>query len=719
MKRLFSIILLIAVGSSAFGAADLYYFGGSAFTAFADEPSEPAAPTDPGDPIAPVSNEIAAENVSLEYETISFNGGARKPSVTVKLGETALRAGIDFTVTYPEDCVNAGMKTVVVSGKGSCKGEARVSYTILPLDCANDPDVTVEVSDCRWNGLPQYPEITVKIGDYVIPKTDYAVSLSDNTEVSAETKKALCKLKFRGNCTGERTEEFSVLKKKAEGIQIDVAAKPGKTVSIDLTPIKPAGAIFGNPVFLTSDFSSDSQPRIAFNMLRFTLNPSQERIASIAIPMTNIVNSEDSWLEVYIEPVDKEVPNLVLKPLAKRYDGKPFTVSDLNDSGSYAYINGQVLEGEWSFITMSSSGLTMPCEKALLPVMFTPDDPQYSHTYGLISASILRKEANLFEVDCDTTKLDIGEILNITAKGIPDGFDGSVAVTAAEEDEFSILSEDETADGKKFEIRFPFEDAYHKLKITLGGSAFYAPKTIELKIKVGNPPAEPPADVPTTEQELAELIAKAEPDSTVKANRMTFVSADTLRAAAEKRLTIEVRANDVITYVLEPAKMKSFPSALNLTVNTAVIPKVLIEKLGDREICSFTSFASFAKDNGGVSIKAAICSEPNLPLVCFYLYSASGELEHIASLPRKGETARFELPGSGKFTITASSVSHIYRDLNNDCKINILDVAAALRLIIESTGTPSAEQLETLDFDGDRRLTVLDVRTLLEYAVNL
>ncbi len=726
MKKFFSIILTIAFGFLALGTADVSYFGEtpglSAFAASADDTSVTSNVSDPATPVNPVkplSNEITAENVSLEYSSIPFNGGIRKPAVTVKLGETTLQEGVDFTAKYPENCTAVGEKTVVINGVGNFKGEARTSYEIVPLDCSNNPEVTVEVGACRYNGLPQYPDITVKIGDYVIPKTDYTVTLSDNVEVSTAEKKARCTLKFRGSCTGERTEEFSVLPKKGEDFQIDVAAKAGQSLSIDLTPMKPAGAIFGNPVFPSKDFSPSNQPKIAFNLLKFTLSATIDKSTMIAIPVTNIANCEDSWLEFYIEITEREIPGLVLKPLTKTYNGKPLRVSALNENGSYAHINGEAIEGEWSFVEPSVKTLTMPCGKTLISVKFTPDDPRYSHAYGLVSASILRKEAAEFAVRCNTKKLYLGQTLRITAKGVPDDFDGSVTVTAVgdgERDKFTILSEKETAEGKEFEIDFPANNAYHTLNVTLGGSAFYAPKTIEIKVKVGDPPDKPQDNVPTTEQQLMELIAKAEPDSTIKASLMTRVSAEALHAAAAKRLTVEVKANDVIAYVLEPAKMRSI-SALDLTTNAAVIPEVLFDRQGDKEIYSFTSFTSFAKGNGGVSIKALIVPKPDLSFICFYKYGASGELEHIASIPAN-RIARFGLPSSGKFAITASNASHIYGDLDNDCKVSYLDAIGALRLIVE-IDTPSAEQLALLDFDGDNKLSYLDARTLLMYSVNL
>lgn len=60
---------------------------------------------------------ISSASVSLSIATYSFDGKVKTPSVTVKLGSTALRKGIDYVVSYRNN-KNVGKATVVITGKG-------------------------------------------------------------------------------------------------------------------------------------------------------------------------------------------------------------------------------------------------------------------------------------------------------------------------------------------------------------------------------------------------------------------------------------------------------------------------------------------------------------------------------------------------------------------------------------------------------------------------
>ncbi len=60
---------------------------------------------------------ISSASVSLSIATYSFDGKFKTPSVTVKLGSTALRKGIDYVVSYRNN-KNVGKATVVITGKG-------------------------------------------------------------------------------------------------------------------------------------------------------------------------------------------------------------------------------------------------------------------------------------------------------------------------------------------------------------------------------------------------------------------------------------------------------------------------------------------------------------------------------------------------------------------------------------------------------------------------
>ncbi|MCD8385129.1 MAG: Ig-like domain-containing protein, partial [Clostridiales bacterium] len=72
---------------------------------------------------------IAACTITLSATSYTYNGTARKPTVTVKDGSTTLIGGTDYTVAY-SDNTNAGTATVTVTGKGNYTGTATVTFTI-------------------------------------------------------------------------------------------------------------------------------------------------------------------------------------------------------------------------------------------------------------------------------------------------------------------------------------------------------------------------------------------------------------------------------------------------------------------------------------------------------------------------------------------------------------------------------------------------------------
>lgn len=71
--------------------------------------------------------------VTLSSETYTYNGYECKPSVTVKDGRYTLKKDQDYTVTYSNN-INAGVATVIVSGKGEYGGEVCLNYNIKKAD---------------------------------------------------------------------------------------------------------------------------------------------------------------------------------------------------------------------------------------------------------------------------------------------------------------------------------------------------------------------------------------------------------------------------------------------------------------------------------------------------------------------------------------------------------------------------------------------------------
>ncbi len=83
--------------------------------------------------------------VTLSQKSYTYDGKAKEPGVTVKLGDKELTAGTDYTVAYSNN-VQVGTATVTVTGKGSYMGTAEATFSIAAADNASASDGADEPS---------------------------------------------------------------------------------------------------------------------------------------------------------------------------------------------------------------------------------------------------------------------------------------------------------------------------------------------------------------------------------------------------------------------------------------------------------------------------------------------------------------------------------------------------------------------------------------------
>ena len=78
--------------------------------------------------ITPAS--LATATVTLSQSAYTYDGKAKTPTATVKLGSKTLKAGTDYTVSYANN-VKAGLATATVTGKGNYTGTAKATFSIV------------------------------------------------------------------------------------------------------------------------------------------------------------------------------------------------------------------------------------------------------------------------------------------------------------------------------------------------------------------------------------------------------------------------------------------------------------------------------------------------------------------------------------------------------------------------------------------------------------
>lgn len=77
-----------------------------------------------------VTPQIANCSISLSKTSYTYDGKAKKPSVTVKYGSAKLKKGTDYTVTYSSN-KKVGTAKVTIKGKGKYKGSVTKSFKIV------------------------------------------------------------------------------------------------------------------------------------------------------------------------------------------------------------------------------------------------------------------------------------------------------------------------------------------------------------------------------------------------------------------------------------------------------------------------------------------------------------------------------------------------------------------------------------------------------------
>ena len=111
-------------------------------TATPNPPAKPTASAKPGATAKPAATaapttaptakpkSIKKAKVTLKTTSYTYNGKARKPAVTVKLGTKTLKS-TDYTVKYADN-IKVGTATVTVKGKGKYTGTVKKTFKINP-----------------------------------------------------------------------------------------------------------------------------------------------------------------------------------------------------------------------------------------------------------------------------------------------------------------------------------------------------------------------------------------------------------------------------------------------------------------------------------------------------------------------------------------------------------------------------------------------------------
>ena len=174
--------------------------------------------------------------ISLAASSVTYNGKAQKPKVTVTYGKNTLKSGTHYTVKYSSN-KNVGTAKVTVTGidKNGYTGSKTLSFKIVAK--------TVPMSECKvkvttpviYTGKNLTPAVTVTYGKKTLKKgTHYTVTYSSNRSVGKGKVKVtgISKNGYKSS----KTVSFSIIPQTVTGLKMDDSTHNTFTLTWNRSP---------------------------------------------------------------------------------------------------------------------------------------------------------------------------------------------------------------------------------------------------------------------------------------------------------------------------------------------------------------------------------------------------------------------------------------------------------------------------------------------------
>lgn len=205
---------------------------------------------------------ITARPVStlkITVPSVTYNGKAQKPAVTVKYNNYKFKNGTDYTLSYKNN-TKIGTATVTVKGKGKLSGTRSVTFKINAKPIKNA--VITYNNSLTYNGSTLSPAVTVKYGNATLKKnTDYTVAYSNNVNAGTGT----ITITGKGIYGGSVKKTFTI---KKLGISASAVSGTGNKVYTGsvikpVPAVKAGGRTLKNGTDFTVSYKNNTEPGTA------------------------------------------------------------------------------------------------------------------------------------------------------------------------------------------------------------------------------------------------------------------------------------------------------------------------------------------------------------------------------------------------------------------------------------------------------------------------
>lgn len=205
---------------------------------------------------------ITARPVStlkITVPSVTYNGKAQKPAVTVKYNNYKFKNGTDYTLSYKNN-TKIGTATVTVKGKGKLSGTRSVTFKINAKPIKNA--VITYNNSLTYNGSTLSPAVTVKYGNATLKKnTDYTVAYSNNVNAGTGT----ITITGKGIYGGSVKKTFTIKKLGLSATAVSGTGNKVYTGSVikPVPAVKVGGRTLKNGTDFTVSYKNNTEPGTA------------------------------------------------------------------------------------------------------------------------------------------------------------------------------------------------------------------------------------------------------------------------------------------------------------------------------------------------------------------------------------------------------------------------------------------------------------------------
>lgn len=205
---------------------------------------------------------ITARPVStlkITVPSVTYNGKAQKPAVTVKYNNYKFKNGTDYTLSYKNN-TKIGTATVTVKGKGKLSGTRSVTFKINAKPIKNA--VITYNNSLTYNGSTLSPAVTVKYGNATLKKnTDYTVAYSNNVNAGTGT----ITITGKGIYGGSVKKTFTIKKLGISATAVSGTGNKVYTGSVikPVPAVKAGGRTLKNGTDFTVSYKNNTEPGTA------------------------------------------------------------------------------------------------------------------------------------------------------------------------------------------------------------------------------------------------------------------------------------------------------------------------------------------------------------------------------------------------------------------------------------------------------------------------